>query len=67
MKFPIHLDDLQFAYQFVEDKSQKNARKEDKVQYEPEVFPGLVYRMKDPKVTFLVFVSGKIVITGAKN
>ena len=35
--------------------------------YEPELFPGLVYRMEDPKVVLLVFVSGKIVITGAKT
>lgn len=35
--------------------------------YEPELFPGLVYRMIDPKLCVLVFVSGKLVITGAKN
>ncbi|CAI0410233.1 unnamed protein product [Linum tenue] len=35
--------------------------------YEPELFPGLVYRMKKPKVVLLIFVSGKIVITGAKE
>ncbi|CAI9112917.1 OLC1v1013426C1 [Oldenlandia corymbosa var. corymbosa] len=35
--------------------------------YEPELFPGLIYRMKEPKVVLLVFVSGKIVLTGAKN
>lgn len=35
--------------------------------YEPELFPGLSYRMEKPKVTILVFVSGKIVITGAKD
>lgn len=35
--------------------------------YEPELFPGLVYRMTDPKVVLLIFVSGKIVITGAKT
>ncbi|KAI3884832.1 hypothetical protein MKX03_009922 [Papaver bracteatum] len=35
--------------------------------YEPELFPGMVYRMKKPKVTMLIFVSGKVVITGAKN
>ena len=34
--------------------------------YEPEQFPGLIYRMKDPKTVILVFGSGKIVITGAK-
>mgnify|MGYP006190216799 CR=1 FL=1 len=35
--------------------------------YEPELFPGLVFRTIDPKVVFLVFRSGKIVSTGAKN
>ncbi|XP_039057827.1 TATA-box-binding protein-like isoform X3 [Hibiscus syriacus] len=34
--------------------------------YEPELFPGLIYRMKQPKIVLLIFVSGKIVITGAK-
>ena len=36
------------------------------LQYEPELFPGLIYRMKQPKIVLLIFVSGKIVITGAK-
>jgi transcription initiation factor TFIID TATA-box-binding protein len=35
--------------------------------YEPEIFPGLIYKMKQPKVVLLVFVSGKIVLTGAKS
>ncbi|KAH7668047.1 TBP-1 protein, partial [Aphelenchoides avenae] len=35
--------------------------------YEPELFPGLVYRMVVPRVVLLIFVSGKIVITGAKT
>ena len=35
--------------------------------YEPELFPGLIYRMQVPKVVLLVFVSGKVVITGAKT
>ncbi|KAH7823862.1 Transcription initiation factor TFIID TATA-box binding protein [Monocercomonoides exilis] len=35
--------------------------------YEPEMFPGLVYRMTTTKITFLIFVSGKVVITGAKS
>lgn len=34
--------------------------------YEPEIFPGLVYRMPTPSVAVLVFTTGKIVITGAK-
>ncbi len=35
--------------------------------YEPEVFPGLIYRMKNPKTVFLLFSTGKVVCTGAKN
>jgi transcription initiation factor TFIID TATA-box-binding protein len=35
--------------------------------YEPELFPGLIYRMADPKVVLLIFVSGKVVLTGAKK
>ena len=36
-------------------------------EYEPEQFPGLVYRVKDPKAAMLVFSSGKIVCTGARS
>ena len=36
-------------------------------EYEPEQFPGLVYRMRDPKVAFLLFSSGKIIITGGRR
>ncbi|GAG61733.1 unnamed protein product [marine sediment metagenome] len=39
----------------------------DNVMYEPEQFPGLIYRMVEPKTVLLLFSSGKIVITGAKN
>jgi len=35
--------------------------------YDPEMFPGLIYRMFDPKVVLLIFSSGKIVLTGAKE
>jgi transcription initiation factor TFIID TATA-box-binding protein len=35
--------------------------------YEPEQFPGLIYRMSDPHVVLLIFSSGKMVITGAKS
>ena len=35
--------------------------------YEPEVFPGLIYRMPDPKTVFLIFSTGRIVCTGAKK
>jgi transcription initiation factor TFIID TATA-box-binding protein len=35
--------------------------------YQPNMFPGLIYRPVDMSVVLLVFFSGKIVITGAKN
>jgi transcription initiation factor TFIID TATA-box-binding protein len=35
--------------------------------YEPEVFPGLIYRMQTPKSVFLIFSTGRIVCTGAKT
>ena len=35
--------------------------------YEPDMFPGLVLRITEPKVVYLCFRSGKIVITGARN
>ena len=38
----------------------------DNVMYEPEQFPGLIYRMAVPKVVMLLFASGKLVCTGAK-
>jgi transcription initiation factor TFIID TATA-box-binding protein len=53
VKFPIRLDSLNLGH-------------ERYCQYNPEMFPGLVYRVTDPKVTLLVFVSGKVVLTGAK-
>ncbi|XP_029114464.1 TATA box-binding protein-like 2 isoform X1 [Scleropages formosus] len=35
--------------------------------YEPELFPGLIYRMVKPRIVLLIFVSGKVVLTGAKE
>ena len=39
----------------------------EEVEYEPEQFPGLVYRMKSPRTAFLLFGSGKIICTGGRN
>jgi transcription initiation factor TFIID TATA-box-binding protein len=36
------------------------------VEYEPEQFPGLVYRLDEPKVVLLIFGSGKLVCAGAR-
>ncbi|MEM4373694.1 MAG: TATA-box-binding protein [Nitrososphaerota archaeon] len=38
----------------------------ENVMYEPEQFPGLIFRMQTPKVVILMFASGKLVCTGAK-
>ena len=35
--------------------------------YEPDMFPGLILRLQQPKVVYLCFRSGKVVITGARN
>ena len=43
------------------------ARTYENTEYEPEVFPGLVFRLDDPKVVVLLFVSGKGVCAGAKG
>ncbi len=39
----------------------------ESIEYEPEQFPGLVYRIHDPKIVALLFSSGKIILTGGKN
>ncbi|WVZ59056.1 hypothetical protein U9M48_009260 [Paspalum notatum var. saurae] len=53
VKFPIRLEGLAYSHGAFSN-------------YEPELFPGLIYRMKNPKIVLLIFVSGKIVLTGAK-
>jgi transcription initiation factor TFIID TATA-box-binding protein len=49
----LNLEDISFALENVE--------------YEPEQFPGLVFRIAEPRVAFLLFGSGKIICTGARN
>jgi hypothetical protein len=39
----------------------------ENIEYEPEQFPGMVYRIREPKVVMLLFSTGKIVCTGAKS
>ena len=48
-------------------KLEKIVSNMDDVEYEPEQFPGLVMRMKDPKAAALIFSSGKVVCTGSKS
>jgi len=46
---------------------EKSVYRLGRTMYEPEQFPGLIYRMDEPRVVILVFASGKIVCTGAKR
>ena len=39
----------------------------ENTEYEPEQFPGLVYKLDNPTATFLLFSNGKLVCTGTKN
>ncbi|HDI03097.1 MAG TPA: TATA-box-binding protein [Candidatus Pacearchaeota archaeon] len=39
----------------------------ENTEYEPEQFPGLVYKLEEPNATFLLFTNGKLVCTGTKN
>jgi transcription initiation factor TFIID TATA-box-binding protein len=39
----------------------------ENIEYEPEQFPGLVYRLSDPKVVVLLFGTGKLVVTGGRK
>jgi len=39
----------------------------ENTEYEPDQFPGLVYRMKDPKAALLLFSSGKVICTGTRK
>lgn len=43
------------------------AMKLPNTEYEPEQFPGLVYKLPEAKATFLLFSNGKIVCTGTKS
>ena len=46
---------------------EKSAYTLGRTMYEPEQFPGLIYRMDEPKVVILLFASGKLVCTGARK
>ena len=46
---------------------QEEHKKIARCHFEPELFPGLIYKMENPKVVLLIFTSGKIVLTGGKS
>lgn len=61
VKFQISLTKLYFH---IIKKSSHNIRQV--IVYEPEQFPGLIYRMIDPNILLLIFTSGKIILAGGK-
>mmetsp|Transcript_34967 Transcript_34967/g.56263 ORF Transcript_34967/g.56263 Transcript_34967/m.56263 type:complete len:87 (-) Transcript_34967:237-497(-) len=52
--FPVRLEDLATTHN-------------EFVSFEPEIFPGLIYRMTVPRVTIFVFVTGTVLLVGAKT
>nr|CAX69470.1 TATA box binding protein like 2 [Schistosoma japonicum] len=54
LRFPVRLEGVQLA-------------NEQMTQYEPEIFPALIYRIIKPRLVMLIFVNGKVVMTGAKS
>ena len=73
VKFQISLSRLNIklsAHNAKINSNNNNKNKNNKKQichYEPELFPGLIYHMIKPEIVLLIFVSGKIVLTGAKE
>ena len=82
VKFPIRLEGIMYKHSLYSSVSGRpvsslaarpafvrehpNSLTAPLMQYEPELFPGLIYRMVDPKIVLLIFVSGKVVLTGGK-
>lgn len=56
-----------FAVLGVDVSLDKIVKSVENAEYEPEQFPGLVYRISEPRVAFLLFSSGKIICTGAHS
>ena len=54
-KFPIHLESMAASQHRIF------------VTYNPEIFAGLIYRLPKPRATLLIFVSGKVVVTGTQS
>ncbi len=68
VKFRIKVENMVASTTFdVDIPLEKLVKKYKEMEYEPEQFPGIVYRMDKPKAAALIFGSGKIVCTGARN
>ena len=68
VKFQISLSKLNIQLgRLYNNDNGNNKNKKYICHYEPEIFPGLIYHNIDPEIVLLIFVSGKIVLTGAKE
>ncbi|MEM5871270.1 MAG: TATA-box-binding protein [Candidatus Aenigmatarchaeota archaeon] len=67
-KYPIQVENIVASSKIEADLNLEDiAFSLENAEYEPEQFPGLVYRINDPRVAFLLFSSGKIICTGAQS
>ena len=66
LKFNVHLTKLNAKISYLLGKTLKGDELKEKISYEPQIFPGLIYRMDKPRLAILVFASGKVNIVGAK-
>src|SRR3989338_8321995 len=67
-EFKIKVENVvSFASLGVEFPLERLVEEVENTEYEPEQFPGLVYRITEPRVAFLLFSSGKIICTGAHS
>ena len=70
MEFEIRIENIVASTQIYSEKKlnlEMLAFELENSEYEPESFPGLVYRLRNPKAAFLLFGSGKIICTGARR
>ena len=67
LKFPIKLTKLSLELNAKLSNNPINNSDKKQCFYEPDTFPGLIYHMRNPQLTILVFKSGKINFVGAKN
>ena len=68
LKFPIKLTKLSLKLSVMPKKIQSENNDDKKsCFYNPETFPGLIYHMRAPEITLLIFKSGKVNFVGAKN
>ena len=70
LKFPIKLTKLSLKLGAMPNKIQSDKDKKTNKQscfYNPEIFPGLIYHMRAPEITLLIFKSGKMNFVGAKK